>query len=101
MGYVDVGEEEYWGAERGDAEEDEEDPLQPDAKRQKTGKQEKGACIFQDGHQVSVSHQAWQLIADKEVGLSTFLQCREQEESSQGLQGSQAEHQQDVHSGCQ
>ena len=49
MGYVDVGEEDYWGAEQGDAEEDEEHPSEPDAKRQKIGKQDKGASIFQGG----------------------------------------------------
>lgn len=48
MGYVDVGEEDYWGAKNGDAEGDDEGPPEHDAKRQKTGKQEKGGTIFQD-----------------------------------------------------
>ena len=48
MGYVDVGEEDYWGAEHGDAEGDEEVSPEHDVKRQKTGKQEKGETIFQD-----------------------------------------------------
>ena len=48
MGYVDVGEEEHWGAERSDADEDEDVAAEPDAKRQKTSKQDKGATIFQD-----------------------------------------------------
>ena len=42
MGYVDVGEEDYWGAEGSDAHNDQEGSPEPDAKRQKTGKQEKG-----------------------------------------------------------
>ncbi len=49
MGYVDVGEEDYWGAEDGAAGSGDEDhEAEPDAKRQKTGKQEQGECIFQD-----------------------------------------------------
>lgn len=51
MGYVDVGEEEHWGAEHGDADDDEEHPSEPDAKRHKTGKQDKGATISQDVQQ--------------------------------------------------
>lgn len=48
MGYVDVGEEDYWGAEDGAAGSGDEDhEAEPDAKRQKTGKQEQGECIFQ------------------------------------------------------
>ena len=49
MGYVDVGEEDYWGAEDGAAGSGDEDhEAETDAKRQKTGMQEKGECIFQD-----------------------------------------------------
>ena len=49
MGYVDVGEEDYWGAEDGAVGSgDEEYETEPDAKRQKTGKQDKGESIYQD-----------------------------------------------------
>ncbi len=73
MGYVDVGEEEHWGAERSDADEDEDVAAEPDAKRQKTSKQDKGATIFQDvGHGLSVK-EASQLAACKAQRLSKIF----------------------------
>ena len=97
MGYVDVGEEDYWGAEGGDAHDDQEGSPEPDAKRQKTGKQEKGQTIFQDD---TSKGSPWPVAAAK-TGLITLLLSMlwnsREEESAQGFEGSQAEHQQNVH----
>ena len=100
MGYVDVGEEDHWGAERSDAEEDEGVAAEPDSKRQKTGKQDKGATIFQDVCHILSSKQVSQLAASLALCLSTNASCRGKEEGPQGLKGSQAEHPEDVYSSC-